>query len=219
LIGHIAPALVRKGVGALTILDDDVVEPSNLNRQRFYEKDLYQNEAIALAQNLQAECIHESMLTGYALCFQQAMDRGIDLGCNVAICGVDNNPARVAASQYFRQQRVPVIFTAVSTDADHGYVFIQGPDGACFGCLFPDAADNTTYPCPGTPAIADILQLVGALAVYAVDSCLMQRPRMWNYRSLRLSAGDADASMTLGNRASCALCARTLSESGQPVGL
>jgi ThiF family len=30
LISHIAPTLVRKGIGALTILDDDVVEPSNL---------------------------------------------------------------------------------------------------------------------------------------------------------------------------------------------
>jgi tRNA A37 threonylcarbamoyladenosine dehydratase len=36
LISQIAPTLVRKGIGALTILDDDVVEPSNLNRQRLY---------------------------------------------------------------------------------------------------------------------------------------------------------------------------------------
>ena len=40
LISNIAPTLVRKGIGALTILDDDVVEVSNLNRQRFYSKDI-----------------------------------------------------------------------------------------------------------------------------------------------------------------------------------
>lgn len=57
LISHIAPALARKGVGALTILDDDIVEVSNLNRQRFYETDIRKNKAIALAQNLQRECI------------------------------------------------------------------------------------------------------------------------------------------------------------------
>src|SRR5215468_10743613 len=50
LIGHIAPTLVRKGIGAITILDDDVVEPSNLNRQRFYFKDIGQNKAYALAE-------------------------------------------------------------------------------------------------------------------------------------------------------------------------
>src|SRR5262249_48037429 len=55
LVGHIVPTLVRKGIGAITILDDDVVEPSNLNRQRFYFKDIAQNKAYALAENLLAE--------------------------------------------------------------------------------------------------------------------------------------------------------------------
>jgi hypothetical protein len=29
---------------------------------------------------------------------------------------------------------VTVIFTAVSRDADHGYIFIQAREGACIGC-------------------------------------------------------------------------------------
>ena len=37
LISHIAPTLVRKGIGRITLLDDDVVEASNLNRQRLYK--------------------------------------------------------------------------------------------------------------------------------------------------------------------------------------
>src|SRR5947208_2076528 len=32
LISHIAPTLVRKGVGRITLLDDDIVEASNINR-------------------------------------------------------------------------------------------------------------------------------------------------------------------------------------------
>ena len=52
LISHIAPTLVRKGIGQVTILDDDIVEASNLNRQRFYTKDLGKNKALALAETL-----------------------------------------------------------------------------------------------------------------------------------------------------------------------
>ena len=76
---------------------------------------------------------------------------------------VDNNPARIAASRYFRSLEIPAIFTAVSADGDHGYVFVQEATGPCFGCVFPDAIDNRSYWCPATPVIADILQAVGAL--------------------------------------------------------
>lgn len=205
LISQIAPTLVRKGIGALTILDDDVVEPGNLNRQRFYSKDLGQNKAYALAENLLSECVHTTMLTAYPLLFEEAIDNGIDLRCDVAICGVDNNPARIEASRYFRSLNIPVIFTAVSADADHGYAFVQEPTGACFGCLFPDAVGSRTYACPATPAIADILQAVGALAVYAVDTCLLGRPRAWNYRRVGLSDGQWDGGAVVERRGDCSV--------------
>jgi hypothetical protein len=73
-------------------------------------------------------------------------------------------------------------------------VFVQEKDGPCVGCLFPDMADDDRYPCPGTPAISDILQAVGALAVYAVDTLLTQRPRVWNYRHISLCDGTCDGS-------------------------
>jgi len=205
LISQIAPTLVRKGIGALTILDDDVVEPSNLNRQRFYARDVGHNKAHSLTENLVAECVTASILTAYPLLLEEAIDSGIDLCCDVAICGVDNNPARIAASRHFRSLRIPVIFTAVSADADHGYVFVQEANGPCFGCLFPDAVDSRTFACPATPAVADILQAVGALAVYATDTCLMGRTRKWNYRRIYLSDGHWDTGVVINSRGDCKL--------------
>ena len=60
----------------------------------------------------------------------------------------------------------------------------QGP---CIGCLYPDMVNDDRYPCPGTPAIADILQAVGALAVYAVDTLSWMRARTWNYRRINFA--------------------------------
>ncbi len=207
IISQIAPTLVRKGIGCITLLDHDIVEPSNLNRQRFYIKDVGKNKAIALAENLQAECIVGTEIRAFALRLEEAVARGSDLSCSVAICGVDNNPARVAASRYFRAQGVPVIFTAVSRYGDHGYLFVQEKEGPCIACLFSDMADDERYPCPGTPAIADILQLVGALAVYAVDTLLMKRPRHWNYRRISLSDGALDGASVIPARQGCRMFA------------
>lgn len=203
LMSHIAPTLARKGIGALTLLDADAVEPSNLNRQRFYEADLYRNKAIALAKRLKRECIFATEIRGYALRLEQAIAKKLDLDCEVAVCGVDNNPARAAACRHFRTRGIPVIFTGVSASGDHGYVFVQDRTGPCFACLYPDAAADDRFPCPGTPAIAEILQAVGALAVYAVDSLLMARPRAWNYRRVHLADGNFDGSMKIPVREDC----------------
>lgn len=127
----------------------------------------------------------------------------------MAVCGVDNNPARVAASRYFRARGISVIFTAVSRDGDHGYVFVQGSEGPCIACLYPDMTDDDRYPCPGTPAVADILQAVGALVVYAVDTLLVKRPRNWNYRRLSLSDGTTDGSSMIPARSDCRMFAPT----------
>lgn len=206
LIGHIAPTLVRKGIGALAIFDDDEVEASNLNRQRFYTSDIGQNKAMALARNLLAECTFATNIEAFPMRLEEALARGVDLRCDAAVIGVDNSPARVLASRHFRQLRVPTVFCAVSAEADHGYIFVQQADGPCFGCLFPDSANDERYPCPATPAIADVLQAVGAIAVYAVDSCLMARPRLWTYRRLNVSDGGWDASTHVEKRPYCTLC-------------
>lgn len=206
LMSMIAPTLVRKGIGGITLLDNDIVETSNLNRQRFYIYDVGKNKAVALARNLRPECIAATEIRGHGIRIEEAVARGIDLDCDVAICGVDNNPARAAASRYFRSKGIPVIFTGVNRDADHGYVFVQGRDGPCIACMFPDIVNDDHYPCPGTPAVADILQAVGSLAVYAVDSILMQRSRAWNYRSIALADSSGDGAALIPVRESCPIC-------------
>jgi molybdopterin/thiamine biosynthesis adenylyltransferase len=206
IVSQIAPTLVRKGIGAIALLDDDVVEASNLNRQRFYERDIGKNKAVALAWNLQGECIAATEIRGIPLRFEEAVARKKELSCHVAVCGVDNNPARIAVSRYFRTRGVPVIFTAVSLNGDHGYVFVQENAGPCIACLFPDMLNDDRYPCPGTPAIADILQAVGALAVYAVDTLLMDRARLWNYRRISLADASADGAAMIPARPDCRMC-------------
>lgn len=206
IVSQLAPTLVRKGIGRITLLDDDIVEPSSLNRQRFYITDIGENKAIALARNLRPECIAATEIQGCAFRLEEAIARGVDLECDVAICGVDNNPARVVASHHFRAKEISVIFAAVSRDADHGYVFVQHKNGPCIACLYPDMVNDDFYPCPGTPAIAEILKSVGALAVYAADTLLMSRARTWNYRRISLSDPRLDGGSRIAQREVCPLC-------------
>lgn len=101
------------------------------------------------------------LLHGYAMSFETAIHDGVDLACDVAVCGVDNNAARVAAARIFGLRNIPVVFTAVTGDTDRGYVFIQETAGPCIGCMFPDIEEDKTFPCPGIAAIANILTVDG----------------------------------------------------------
>jgi molybdopterin/thiamine biosynthesis adenylyltransferase len=215
--GQIGQALVRKGVGLLRIVDMDVVSPSNLSRQFFYEQDLNKPKAHRLARNLAKEGFLGTTIHGYALSFQDALSLGIDLtGTTIGVCAVDNNPARIAASRYFRERQIPCIFTAVSEDTMHGYVFLQQPGGACFGCQFPKAVNDETYPC-GTPAVIDILKVVAGIVSYAIDSLLlMERPRSWVYKTVHL-CGFPGKDWLVKKRDDCKLCG-LLSSNEPPAG-
>ncbi|MBN4069679.1 MAG: thiamine biosynthesis protein ThiF [Alkaliphilus sp.] len=50
---NIAHALARVGIGELFLVDYDVVEPSNLNRQMYFTKNLGMKKSEALLENLQ----------------------------------------------------------------------------------------------------------------------------------------------------------------------
>jgi hypothetical protein len=54
--------------------------------------------------------------------------------------------------------------------------------------------------------VADILQVIEALAVYALDTLLMPRKRAWNYRRVCLSDGGFDSSQRISIRENCRLC-------------
>jgi len=202
--GEISVSEVRKGVNQLIIFDHDTVDITNLNRQRFFRDDLYKNKAECLGRNLTKESTCRSMITAYPVTFQDAVEAGLTVEANVAVCGVDNNGTRVAAARFFLDT-TPVIFIAVSEDGDSGYVFVQEPGQACFGCLFPHAVDDETHhPC--SPAIIDILKVVAGVATYAVDTLIMDRKRNWNYKEVFLSGAVPERNAMIKRRDQCPIC-------------
>ncbi len=203
--GEIALGGVRKGYKDLTFYDGDSVEASNLPRQRFYVKDIHEKKAVALGRNLQREAISQATLSAVPLQFQQAYKQGLVKKFDVAVCGVDNNPARTFVSRYCYHRKIPAVFVAVSADADNGYVFVQEPGGPCFGCLFPDALQDQRIPCDPTPASIDILKIVSGVVLYAIDTLIMGRKRGWNYREFFLAYGD-DRKCVVPRRSGCELC-------------
>lgn len=202
--------LVRKGITELRICDEDLVEASNLNRQAYFERDLYKSKAISMAKNMSELSLLASTVSGHRVDFDGLSADLLAKDIDVVFVGVDNNQTRAFASRYFRARGIPVIFSAVNQNADYGYVFIQKAEGACIGCLFPDAmrtALNAPRICTSSPAVIDILQSTGALALYAADNLLMPgRVCRWTYRTISLIDGN-DIATIAKSFPGCPLCA------------
>ena len=210
--GEFVRAAVKKGIGKLAIYDGDEVSLSNLNRQFFTPGDVGKNKAVCLARNASRAGYMGTELVGVPDYFQAAVDRGVEQPCDIAFCGVDNDETRIYVAQRYLDR--PVIFTAVSEDAGHGYVAVQEPGKACFGCMRPQALEPETAitkeegRCPVSPAVIDVLTVVAGLAVYALDTLVMERPRKWNFKQIALHGLMPEINATVANRTDCRLCGR-----------
>jgi molybdopterin/thiamine biosynthesis adenylyltransferase len=204
---EIGEGIVRKGIGTVVVCDPDIVSLSNLNRQEYYDADLYKNKALSLAKNLAKEGSAGTVIQGYAITIQELLMRRKDLSCDIAVCGVDNNDTRVFVARHFGRKGVPVVFIGIDGIAEHGYVFVQEVGGACFCCLFPHALEqDSRKQCVKAGAVKDILKVTAGLALYAIDSLLMSRPRNWNYREIHLAGFVPDSGSFVQKRGGCALC-------------
>jgi len=199
--------LVRKGVGELKLFDHDEVELSNLTRQKFYKQDLDQPKASSMAKNLQPEGTMGTRLIPFDSSFEDAKEEGLDVSADLIIAGVDNDQARVSVSRHAIKEEIPAIFTGVSRDASQGYVFVQEVTGPCFGCVFPDAVGKKRKPCAKTPAVLDILLVIGGYVSCAVDTLFMDRKRDWNFVRRTLSDQTTDTrNLKVEKREDCPIC-------------
>ena len=204
--GEIAEGLVRKGVGTLKILDFDTVSLSNLSRQFFFERDLYQPKAWALARNLVSHGAMGTRLIAHNLSFENALEAGVDLESDVVVSAVDDGATRLEIARFCLEKKIPALFGGASEKADYASLFVQEVGKACFVCASPAGEDLTRTPCPGSPAIKDLFKELAGRALYALDSLFMDRPRKWNLWGICPSDPSLAVSGMVKRRPDCPLC-------------
>ena len=136
---HLADTLARAGVGALELVDRDVVEWSNLQRQvLFDEADARAGtpKAVAAQQRLAAVNSEVEVTAHVADCSRSFLDR-LGHRPDLVLDGTDNFPTRYLVNDWCGAQSIPWIYAgAVGTE---GASMVARPGGPCLRCLWPDA--------------------------------------------------------------------------------
>ena len=182
---HAAQALVRAGVGQVVLVDRDVVELTNLQRQvLFTEADAIAAtpKAIAAAAALREANSAVTVTAHVADCSLDFL-RNLPVRPDLVLDGTDNFPTRYLLNDWCAQQGVPWIYAgAVGSE---GAAMVVPAGGPCLRCLWPQApqgADVGNCETVGilAPAIAAVTAfqtaealkvLVGATPTRGVFTC------------------------------------------------
>jgi molybdopterin/thiamine biosynthesis adenylyltransferase len=156
-------ALGAAGVGRLTLLDDDAVETTNLNRQPLFgEVDVGARKAEAAARRL-------SRL--YPRVRVEALDRRFDaegaldlvLAADVVLDGSDNFPTRFLASDAAVMANRPLVHAGILRYTAQLLTVVPGRTG-CLRCLFEEPPPPGAVPgCAEAGVLGPLAGLAGAL--------------------------------------------------------
>ncbi|QEL57507.1 HesA/MoeB/ThiF family protein [Chromobacterium paludis] len=162
--------LASAGVGHLTIVDDDMVELSNLQRQIAHDTaSLKQGKAesaarrmLALNPSIEVRPLAER-LSGARL-VEEVAAHDLVLDCS------DNFATRHAVNRACVAARVPLVSGAAVRFSGQLAVF-DSRDAAspCYHCLFPDEGEANDGPCATFGVLSPLVGVIGSLqAVEAV---------------------------------------------------
>lgn len=171
--GPIAIALAASGL-EVTVVDQDIVELSNLHRQvQFGMADIGRPKSVALTERIGARA------RGVVGRFTAATADALAADADLLVDGSDDPPTKFLVSDVARAARKPFVIAAALRYG--GNVFASAGDAACYRCLFEDPPEDAPT-CGDSGVLGPLVGWVGGVAAE---------------RALRLVAGEPSVAGTI----------------------
>lgn len=212
-LGSVSAQLcARAGIGFLRLIDRDVVESSNLQRQVLYNE---QDANEGLAKATAAKKVLEAANSGIQIeAVVDDLNSGniseLLSGMNVILDGTDNFETRYLLNDFSVKNKIPFIYGgAVET---RGMVYSVLPDGRpCLKCIFPESPGaQNSQTCDRTGILASAAHMTASMQFTQLIQILVQGGDslaaellnfdIWRGDFKKISAGDLAAISCKGCR-------------------
>jgi len=210
-----AGLLARAGVGHLTLIDRDFVEPSNLQRQMLFDEE----DARAALPKAEAARRHLARINSGVAVTAHIADlvpqNAADLlsGADILLDCTDNFETRYLINDLCVRDRRPWIYTAaVGAYAATMNILpcgiTTGEPTACLACIFPSAPSGNLETCDTAGILSTAVNLAASLQVTEALKFLTQQAQLMrrSLLSFDLWTGDRSEISTSRPRTDCEVC-------------
>jgi sulfur-carrier protein adenylyltransferase/sulfurtransferase len=199
-----ATYLAVAGIGRMTLVDFDVVELSNLNRQIFYGEDDIGEEKVLVAQRRLSELNSAVELVPIrAKITEENVLRMIN-EAQVVVDGLDNFGTRLLVNSACIKRNIPYIYGGVSRFRGSMTTILPG-ETACLACFYPEGSPGGE----GQGVLGVIPGVIGNLqALEAIKIMIGQRPSLAG-KLLRFNGDDVRFRVDeIRRNEACKVCSR-----------
>lgn len=198
--------LVRSGVTRLTLVDDDRVDASNLQRQTLY------TSADEGALKVDAAALALSRIAGRSLSIDKVVDRFVPdnalsllAGHDLVLEGADNFATKFLVADAAKLAKVACVQAGAVRFT--GWALASVPEhGACVRCIFEDIPRGAPETCAIAGVIGPVVGAMGAIQAALAIQLLLRNTHaasvLYSYDAL---AGKL-RKRPVSRRAGCALC-------------
>ena len=208
-----ASLLARAGVGTLTLIDRDFVEPSNLQRQILFDE----QDAVESRPKAEAARRHIALFNSAVTVHSRIADLtptniaellGSHHGIDLLLDCTDNFETRYLLNDFAVQQGVPWIYAA-AVGSYAATMTILPHTTACLSCLFPDPPTGPVETCDSAGILSTAVNLAASLQTTEALKLLTHQPHFLRrtFFSFDLWTGERSEINTATPNSDCPTCA------------
>jgi adenylyltransferase/sulfurtransferase len=162
----ISNELARAGVGTLKIIDQDVVEETNLQRQfLFDEKDIKEGLTKVEASEKKLKQINSNVkIEAVATSVTAANIEKLIEGFDIILDGTDNFETRFLINEASIKHNIPWVYGGVVGSTGAVWSIIPSPENACFRCFMEELPTPGSYDtCTTLGIVAPAAGVIGSI--------------------------------------------------------
>ncbi len=205
----IAMYLAASGLGEITIVDQDNVDLSNLQRQIVHQtEDIGKLKITSAKQTLNNINPQTSVRTISEVLKAGRLQEEIQ-NVDIVVDATDNFDSRFAINAGCVEAEKPLVTGAAIRFEGQVAVFSMQNDSACYQCLFPNQADALQESCAETGILGSVTGLIGCIQATEVIKMLLNIGQSLSNKLLLIDALNMEwHSVKINKDPQCAACSR-----------